>query len=115
MRAITRLLRISCFGLLAVGPAMAATPPVAASAKVYPVIFEVAHNERGELVKFELSRVIDASSGKTDPVKLDVPASFVEGARARSLQPKEAGKPDHYFTYYILDPARPTEFYIEKY
>ncbi|MGH6783101.1 MAG: hypothetical protein ACREBP_00580, partial [Sphingomicrobium sp.] len=73
------------------------------------------HNQLVQLTKKELSRVIDTASSKTDAVKIDVPMTFIDGARARSLQAKEAGKADHYFTYYIFDPARPTNLYIEKY
>lgn len=93
-------------------PLAAASAP---SGTVYPVLFEVEHNAKGQLVKFELSRVIDPASGKTDPVKLDVPQVFIDGARARSLKARAAGKPDRYFTYYIFDPERPTDLYIEKY
>ena len=94
---------------------LAAVPALAQQPKVYGVIFEVSHNERGQLTQFDMSRVIDPASGKTDAVKIDVPKAFLDGARARSLAAREADKPDHYFTYYLFDPARPANLYIEKY
>ena len=95
--------------------ALLASPAAAVSAKTYAVMFEVAHNARGQLVRFDMSRVFDPASGKTDPVTVEVPRSFVDGARARSLKAKEDGKADHYFTYYIFDPARPADLYIEQF
>lgn len=114
LRNLGNVMRIAIV-TLASALSLAAAPAAATPAKLYPVLFEVEHNAKGQLVKFELNRVIDPASGKPDPVKLTVPQSFIDGARARSLQAKEAGKPDRYFTYYIFDPARPTDLYIEKY
>lgn len=92
-----------------------AAPAAVPQTKLYAVLFEVAHNERGQLTEFKVNRVIDPASGKTDAVKLDVPQTFVDGARSRSLNAQAAGKADHYFTYYILDPKRPTNLFIEKF
>jgi hypothetical protein len=103
------------FRSIILAAALLAAPATAVSAKTYAAIFKVAHNERGQLVTFELARVIDPASGKTEPVKVAVPQSFVDGARARSLSAKEAGKADEYFTYYIFDPARPADLYIEQF
>lgn len=92
-----------------------AAPAAVPQPKLYAVLFEVSHNARGQLTQFEVSRVIDPASGKTDAVKLDVPQTFLDGARSRSLTAKDAGKADHYFTFYILDPKRPTNLFIENF
>jgi len=103
---------ISAFALAALATAAPAAVP---QPKLYAVLFEVAHNERGQLTQFEVNRVIDPASGKTDAVKMDVPQAFLDGARSRSLDAQASGKADHYFTYYILDPNRPTNLFIEKF
>lgn len=101
---------ISAFAFATAAPAATAPQP-----KLYAVLFEVEHNARGQLTEFKVNRVLDPASGKTDGVKMEVPQTFLDGARARSLTAQEAGKADHYFTFYILDPKRPTNLYIEKF
>ena len=103
---------LTAFALAALGTAAPAASP---QPKLYAVIFEVSHNLQGQLTQFDVSRVIDPASGKTDAVKYEVPRSFLDGARGRSLNAKQTGKADHYFTYYLLDPSRPTDLYIDKY
>lgn len=82
------------------------------SSKLYAVIFDVTTDASGKIDTLKISKVIDPTSGTTDPVDVVVPQEYVHAARAQFL--KRAYKAgDHFFTYSFYDPARPSKADID--
>ena len=109
---------VAALALVLAAPVLAQSAPAksvqAIPGKHYAVLFEVAHDIRGRVTQFALNRVIDPVSDSTSNVGIVIPQAFIDGAKARSSAPLNAGKSDHYFTYYIFDAARPADVTIDK-
>ncbi len=80
--------------------------------KLYCVVFSLTVNADSTLDSFNVSRVIDFTSGTTKPVDLHVPQAFVDAARKKVLPTQykpvsEGGNPKEYFTYYGYTPSFP--------
>lgn len=78
----------------------------------YAAIFGITIDESGNLVGFCPVRVTDPLSGTTNPVDVQLPAQYIEAARARVLskhyKPRlENGKPKEFFTWFFYVPSQP--------
>jgi len=104
---------IAALALILAAPLHAQTV-AARPGKHYAVLFEVGHDLSGRLTQFTLNRVVDPTSGSTANVAIVIPQAFIDGARARSAAPLNAGKSDHFFTYYIFDAARPADASLDQ-
>lgn len=80
--------------------------------KLYAVILAVTQNADGSIRKVALSKVIEPKSGTTDPVKIEVPARFLEESekliRARKYEvdtTKKDGIILPFATFYYYAPS----------
>ncbi|MFC1703326.1 hypothetical protein ACFL1E_00890 [Candidatus Omnitrophota bacterium] len=85
----------------------AATPQT-----ICAVIFGITIGEKGELLDVRISKVIDASSGSTDAIEVEIPDTYFANAKAKienhGYEPAlENGRPKEFFTYFYYDANRP--------
>jgi hypothetical protein len=82
------------------------------SFKLYSVIFGITVDAESKVQTFKVAEVIDATSGKPDPVDIPVPQSFIDAAKkkaeAKRYKPSfKDGKPVEFFTYFLYTPKLP--------
>jgi hypothetical protein len=79
---------------------------------VYSVVFGIVVGRDSVLQGFRVAKVIDAKSGSTRAVPIDVPEEYVQAARrkveTKGYQPKlKDGEPVEFFTYFFYFPDQP--------
>ena len=77
MRLLVSTIVLLLFSAFAFALAQDATSP---GQKLYGVIFDVAIDASGKVESLAVAKVIDPTSGTTDPVDVEVPESFVTAA-----------------------------------
>ena len=78
--------------------------------KIYSVIFGVTATTNSTVPTVRLTKVTDPKSGTTDPVKVDVPDTYIKAAKkkieAKKYEPElKDGKPVEFFTYFFYVPG----------
>lgn len=86
--------------------------------KVYVAIFRIKVDQKGELLDFGLSKVIDPQSGSTNAVDVVLPKEYIESAKshviARGYDPYIVdGKPIEFYDNFFYDPEYPDEVISE--
>ena len=75
--------------------------------KLYAVIFDVSTDSAGRIESLQVAKVIDPSTGSTDPVQIPVPPQCISAAKtylaARTYSPGR----NHFNTGLFFDPFRP--------
>lgn len=99
-----RPILLAPFALAAVAPSAA----VAETSHVYGVIFEVSLGQDGKVDELTVAKVIDPSSGSTDPVAVTVPEAYVAAAKEYLRMRTYPTDETRFFTYLFYDPSRPT-------
>jgi len=97
--AAALLLLVSSFAL--------AQSPAFTPGKLYAVVFQVSVNSSGKVEALKVAKVIDPSSGTTNPVDVPVPQSYVAAARAFLSKRSYTAAPKQFFTYTFYDPSQP--------
>jgi hypothetical protein len=105
-------LLIATIILLFTGSALAqlSTP---APTKFYAVVFQATVNASGKIDTLKVSKVLDPSSGTTNPVDVPVPQNYVAAARAFLSKRTYPTDPKQFFTYTFYDPSQPTRADID--
>jgi type II secretory pathway component PulC len=98
--------------LLFAGSALAQLAP-SARAKLYAVVFQATVNSSGKIETLKVAKVLDPSSGTTNPVDVPVPQSYVTAARAFLSKRTYSTDPKEFFTYTFYDPSQPTRADID--
>jgi len=63
----------------------------------------------GKVDELKVAKVIDPSSGSTDPVAVTVPEAYVAAAREYLRMRTYPTDKTRFFTYLFYDPSRPTD------
>lgn len=99
--------------LLVASTAALAQSPISATAKLYAVVFQVTVNASGKVDTLKVEKVIEPSSGNTNPVNVAVPQSYLAAARAFLSKRTYTTEPKQFFTYTYYDPSQPARADID--
>jgi hypothetical protein len=77
------------------------------SGKLYAVVFQVSVNSSGKVEALKIAKVIDPSSGTTNPVYVPVPQSYIAAVRVFLAKRSYVSTPKQFFTYTFYDPSQP--------
>jgi len=94
------------------GSAVAFADTLTATSHLYGVIFNVTSDKKGQVDTLNIAEVIDPATGSTDPINLSVPNVYVAAAKAWLMQ-RNYPPNEHFFTYTIFDPLRPSKADID--
>ena len=106
-----RLLIATIFLLFAGGALAQISTP--SPNKLYAVVFQATVNASGKIDTLKVSKVLDPSSGTTNPVDVPVPQSYVAAARAFLSKRTYPTAPKEFFTYTFYDPSQPSRADID--
>ena len=104
-----RPLPIAVLMAMSFGALAQSAPP----SKLYAVVFHATVDSSGKLDALEISKVIDPGTGTTDPVNVDVPASYVSAARSFLSKRTYDPDPPSFYTYTFYDPSQPSRADID--
>lgn len=80
------------------------------AAPVCAVVFEVDLGDGGTVLSVRVARI--APLGAETPPK-EIPAAFVDAARAEFAKLYKGKKAGHFFTYLYFDPDRPNDAHVD--
>lgn len=106
-----RLLITTVF-LLFAGSALAQLLPPTPS-KLYAVVLHATVDTSGKIETLNVSKVLDPSSGTTNPVDVPIPKSYIAAARSFLSKRTYPTDPKEFFTYTFYDPSQPTRADID--